>query len=318
VAYESYPNLAHNARAVSLAEYERMVAPVGRTGLTGGYTTTLPVYADSTGRQVKIRAGVGALVRGFRFTNLTETIVTIAENTSGSPRIDLLVLRMNRSAVSPNAFAINPFVIVGTPAATPSAPSPVTQDSPDGTGVWDFPLGDVKVANGAVTIAAADVTNRAWWTAETGYTCHSAARPPHGAGRQIYEGDTGRGYISTGSRWVPILDDAGVVTPTMATGWAPASLYLSRINGVTYLNGSVKRTGASLTPASATASVMTIPAGYQPRNNFTHSARVVHSGADAAMRILTTGAINVDLFGAGCATNQFIDLASACWPVAIS
>ncbi len=108
----------------------------------------LQPYGDSSGRQVKVRAGA-AWVRGHYYENDAEETIALAANASGNPRIDRVVVRADFTANT-----IDTVVIQGTPAASPSAPA-ITQS----TTVWDVPLAQVAVANGAATITAANVTD---------------------------------------------------------------------------------------------------------------------------------------------------------------
>lgn len=114
-------------------------------GVVGDPTTNdLKVYGDSTGMHAKIRVGTAKLVG--QWANATsESIVTIGPNGGGQPRVDRVVLRRD-----PVAASIDPFVIAGSPGATPVPPSLTAQD---------LPLALVAVAAGAVTIAGGNVTD---------------------------------------------------------------------------------------------------------------------------------------------------------------
>lgn len=111
----------------------------------------LEVFADSTGAQVKIHPGCAA-IKGFYFQSTEQETVTVAVNSSGNPRKDLVVLRLDTDADT-ITFAILP----GTPAASPSPPTP-TQDMDAGT--WELPLAEVRAEHGWLTIAADKVTDR--------------------------------------------------------------------------------------------------------------------------------------------------------------
>lgn len=123
-------------------------------GIVGTIADTTAVYADSTGMQVKIRSGKIATVHGHGwYSGSSDFTKTVTANASGSARVDLVVLRLSRST-----WAITAEVKAGTPGS--GVPPSLTQDAATtGAGVWEIPLATVAVANGAVTIAAGNVTN---------------------------------------------------------------------------------------------------------------------------------------------------------------
>jgi len=102
-------------------------------------------YADSSGRQVLVRTG-RAIVRGVFYENTTTKTVAIAANSTGSTRLDRIVLKLDPTANTVTAVA-------KTGSTSPPA---LTQDD---TGVWEMPLARVTVANGATGIAAGQVTD---------------------------------------------------------------------------------------------------------------------------------------------------------------
>lgn len=119
-------------------------------GVLGDFTSPQLIFGDSSGRQVKVAADRYALVRGHTWWS-GSTIVTksIGANSSGSTRIDLVVLRLSRTT-----WDVTVEVVAGTPGG--GAPSP-TQGAGT-TGTWELPLATVSVANGAASISAANVT----------------------------------------------------------------------------------------------------------------------------------------------------------------
>ena len=102
---------------------------------------------------VDVLAGAALVEGGLYLSDATETLA-IAANSSGNPRIDTVILRKDDIAQT-----IRLVVKQGTPAVTPAPPA-LTQTA--GT-MWEIPLADVAVANGFVSIAAADLTPRAEW-----------------------------------------------------------------------------------------------------------------------------------------------------------
>lgn len=149
MAESSWPNPA-DGRSVDDVQYEKLAAYYGGTGgVMGEFSSPQLVYGDSSGMQIKIGADRHALVRGHVWWS-GSTIVTkaIAANASGSTRVDLVVLRLDRAT-----WAVNLVVLTGTPGS--GAPSPTQWTGT--TSVWDLPLATVTVASGAVTISAGSV-----------------------------------------------------------------------------------------------------------------------------------------------------------------
>lgn len=111
----------------------------------------LTVQANSPAAANVVVTPGSALVEGTWYQNTANNTLTIAANGSGNPRIDTVVLRKDYSAQT-----VRLAVKQGTPAVTPAPPG-LTQT--DGT-LWEIPLADIAVANGFVSIAAADITPR--------------------------------------------------------------------------------------------------------------------------------------------------------------
>jgi hypothetical protein len=111
------------------------------------YLNGLEVYADSTGRQVKVRTG-GAWAYGAMYLNTAEVILPIAVN-AGATRIDSVVVRFQWT--TDQVFL---FVVAGTPGGGP----PSLAASPGFA--WDLELARITVATGFVTLAGGTVENR--------------------------------------------------------------------------------------------------------------------------------------------------------------
>lgn len=123
------------------------------SGVIRGFGNDFQTIGDSSGMQVKTNTGE-CWMRGHYGISTAQQTLSINSNSSGNPRIDIVVLRVH--------FANNNIVldvVQGTPAASPTAPSP-TQN----TSMWETKLADVAVANGAVTITAGNVTDRRVYT----------------------------------------------------------------------------------------------------------------------------------------------------------
>lgn len=118
-------------------------------GVMGDFTSPQLIYGDSSGRQIKVAADRYALVRGHIWWSGSSIVtVPIAANSSGSTRIDLIVLRLSRTT-----WDVTLTVIQGTPGAG----NPSGTQNTGTTGVWDLSLALVTVTNGAATITAGNV-----------------------------------------------------------------------------------------------------------------------------------------------------------------
>lgn len=149
----SYPFDAENSSGgspvVSQTQWQAMALqwghdhidfPLANTGYTGNQ---LPFVLGANGRTLTIGAG-SASVGGFYYQLSGSATFTIAANSTGQGRIDLIVLRADMSK-----SAVNMAVVQGTPAATPVEPKPVRRSG----GIWEMPLYAVTVPanNGSLT-----------------------------------------------------------------------------------------------------------------------------------------------------------------------
>lgn len=208
----SYPS---STVAIDDAGREALGNAQRASGVAGTPADPAPIFADSTGQQVKIRAGLRAWVRGrvWESDPATDTGMAVPPNGSGLPRTDRFVLRLYRS--SWNVLAD---IVTGTPSASPQPPA-LTQDL-DGAGVYEIPLARWTVANGFANVAAADVVNEAWYPQPSGLVaCRSTTRPYGNArtiGRPIYEYDTGQFRRWDGTDWT-FWRPRGVLSATSTT-----------------------------------------------------------------------------------------------------
>lgn len=98
--------------------------------------------------QVQITPGAALVNGGWYYTN-DDVNVTIAANTSGNPRIDLLILRFNATAQT-----ITLVDLQGTPAGSPVPPTLTQTDTQ-----YEIPLAQIAVANLFATIVTANINN---------------------------------------------------------------------------------------------------------------------------------------------------------------
>jgi hypothetical protein len=281
------PNHGSPARSVTDAEYVRL-APWSSDGV---FPSASPVvYANSSGMQVHVRANQYALVRGHAWTSGTaEYNLTIGANASGSTRIDTVVLRLDRST-----WDVTAAVRQGTPGA--GAPA-LVRDTGD-TGLWEIPIADVTVPNGAASIAAGNVKARTLYQAGGARSCSALAdiQAALGPGDLVYETSTGR--------WIGWNGTAGQVLH-QDTGWQPYNPASSKfspggfplraraINGVAYIKGNVLVEGTvSIEAGSSEPKVAQLPAGFAPAQDHIWLAPIGQSAA-GRMRLYTSGLITI-------------------------
>lgn len=261
MAESSWPTAT--GTGVTGTTWEQMAVNFFGDGLFGTPNLADLVYADSTGRQVKIRANRLGGVRGFTWTSgpsdLTKPVT--ANASSGTTRIDRVVLGLNRSG----AWPVTAYVKAGT-AVTSNPQPPVLQQDPTsgGTGIFEIPLAKIgPLANGYTTVAATDITPEAWYLGPPSVTAKSGTMPPSVLGLRVYQSDTGITLIGTGTTFKAALDDSGWKPVTGNTGWQSA-MKVRKFNGLVTSNGfGFKRSGAALN-AGTDQTVGYIPVGYRP------------------------------------------------------
>lgn len=299
---------------VTDAAYERLMGPItgsGRYafGATSSQVTTPLIFADNSGRQVKALANQSAIVRGFRWeSGTTPPVVSLDANTSGSPRLDLIVLRLDRSN-----FTVRLGKTKGTPAATPTAPSAI-QDA-GSTGVYELPLATVKVASSGTTgqpfIQSTDVTDLDWWLAPPATVTVQGQNPPATPGAILHHVDTGRSYRGVGSSWV-LFGEAGPFTKlAVAASWTADNLYAQRVNGMVYFQGAVNTTVDR--QASTDVNICFLPAAYAPQHNLNAMCWMAPSQA-GRITIDTGGKVTVTAYGSLFPSGGLLIIPPLVWP----
>lgn len=258
MAQDSWPSPAHNGRAVTDTEYEKIAARFSGDGVYGDPGDTAVVAAGS-GLSVDVRAGIYASVRGHAWSAGTANVnLPVAANTSGQTRVDRVVLQLDRSV-----WTVRAVVKPGTPGG--SAPA-LTQAVGD-TGVYEVPLATVTVPTGAtsVTVARSEL-----YVGVRIRPCTSTTRNPTPApGEMCFETDTGRVRVWTGTSWIGVFDDSGtVLINATISGWTVTTdSVLQKRNGNVHLRlGSFQRTGAAVAGATESRLPVLIPAAYQHPN----------------------------------------------------
>lgn len=225
----AYPTPA--SMLTTMAQWEALFALMGSgviLGVGNEFTPTL----NSPGRQVVIDTGSAAL-RGF-ITNGSTTTATTAPTASGSPRIDRLVLRLDRTAVTA-ANWIKPVIIAGTPAGSnPAAPA----ISASLTGSWDLPICQYR-ANPDGSLS--NLVDERYWLAGPTTKMTSPSRPSASPPRMGIEADTHRLLWADGTTWLGITQDTGWVDLSLSSGFTQGSYSLATriFNGVGYVTGTI-------------------------------------------------------------------------------
>lgn len=302
----SYPRPGHNSGAVTNWEHELLAATAAPDGVFGAPGDPPVVYADGTGGlAVKIRAGKRGRLRGSVWdTGDSDIVVPLTANTSGSPRIDLIVARLDR----PAGYEVTEHVITGTPASSPTVPSPTRQITP--SGVYDLPLAAVRVESGASAITGDKVTPLHWWLGNDGQIrCTSSTRPPHSAGLVAWE--DGRLLVSTGTQWRTVAEATGWVSGTAASGWSAYIVRFRRVNGLVEADLQFRRVGGAITDLRADVQLGTVPAGYRPTNALTLPG--VYDGPRIARCSITSNGVITLVQHQGIQTGQTLNFSHAMW-----
>lgn len=181
------------SRVVSDVQYEQLVAAQYVDGQLGSPGDTPLVFADGSGRQVMLRSGRLAQLRGHGWSSgASNVVLAVGANTSGSTRTDLVVLGLSRST-----WEVTAYVKPGTPGAGP----PALQVDVGDIGIYEMPLAEVTVPVGAVVTTADQVKPRAWWARPDGVASAGVdTRPPSPwPGMHLWESNTD--YVWNGTIW---------------------------------------------------------------------------------------------------------------------
>jgi hypothetical protein len=164
MATRFFPFAAGDGATVLEDRWQAMARRWLSTGVLTGYLGELAVTADGGGMYVTAATG-GAWVEGFYFDSDAATALTVAAANATDPRIDRVVVRLDRAA---NTVAF--VVLTGTAAASPTPPALTQTD-----GLWELLLADVTVPAAAGVIVAGNVTDRRIFTRNLSEAAANAA-----------------------------------------------------------------------------------------------------------------------------------------------
>lgn len=272
------PNHGTPARSVTDAEYPHLAPWVADGVFQSGSDV---VYANSSGMQVHVRAGKYAIVRGHAwYSGTAEYNLTIAANSTGSTRVDTIVLRLDRST-----WDVTAAVRQGTAAAG----APTLQRDTGDTGLWEIPLADVTVPNAAASISAGNVKTRTLYQAGGARVCSSLTdvKAALAAGDLVYETSTGRWVGWNGTAGQVLYSDTGWVSLAPKSSKFVAGGYPLRaraVGGVAYVKGNVVVDGTVSVSSTSEPQVVQLPSALCPAADHIWAAPVGQS-AVARMRL---------------------------------
>jgi len=291
VAEVSWPAASYNSGAVTEAEYEKLAARFADDGvywLPAGAAAVTP----GAGLQVLVRANLLATVRGFAYDSGPDGVaLSIDSNSSGSTRIDRVVLRLDRST-----WEVRSAVSKGTPGAG----APVLVRDLWDIGVYEIPLATVTVPSGASSITSGNIAVAPLWVPSRSRVHLTSSRDPGPFPGQInYAVDLDAYERWNGSAWKTVIEDTGWVslTPNGPNGNAWSNNNISRIrrvNGRCHLRFSIQRwanSGLGTDDADGSAP-FTLPAEFRPTADEWGPA--FHSRSPVMVRVETSG--NVRLY----------------------
>ncbi|MEV7871514.1 hypothetical protein AB0P17_36690 [Streptomyces sp. NPDC088124] len=255
MAQDSWPSPEHNDRAVTDGEYEQLAARFSGDGVYGSPAGTQVVSAG-VGLTVAVRSGARASVRGHAWYSGTSTVtLPVAANSSGQTRTDRVVLRLDR-----DNWTVRAVIRQGTPGAG----APALVQSTGSSGLYEVPLALVTILSGAgsVTVARAEL----YVGARIRPALSTARNPEPDRGELVFETDTGRVRLWTGSAWQLVFAQSGVISvDSPIANWAigtPSVLEMK--NGAVHLRlGSFTRTAGTLDNVTPSRLPVLIPSAYR-------------------------------------------------------
>lgn len=266
MAEQYYPFDTGPGASVTQESWSRM-ARTFRPSAVGGdiSSTSLKVIPSASIRTSTIQPGEGFIL-GHQYVSDAPIDVTHVENTSGVPRIDLVVLRRDRPQQK-----IYPAVITGVPSANPEAPEPLGDhnafiSSLDPGDLFDIPLSRVRVDAGAATIPSSSYTDVRWMGAPAFTTGTSVTRNPYWGmrpfGSMHYEYDTRRWMGWDGYKWGIIAEQGPWRTYQPKIYWRYNSTNSMVLDNSWSTNGRWRYVGDNTVAFSITATLnSTIPSG---------------------------------------------------------
>lgn len=209
----SYPYVAQDVTDIEYGRLFREMA--GGDGVVGSHgDTSLEVYGDSSGMNVKVRSG-SAVLRGYMFYSTDNPATVAVSAASAGNRVDRVVLELNLSApLIPDRITLK--VLAGTSGS--STPPALTQTD---TGIYQISLATVNVDASVSSIAAGKVSStRTWLDQSVGQWASNALRPATPDKYKLGFNESIGGYeYWNGTAWVAL--SAVDLTSASVTGILP-------------------------------------------------------------------------------------------------
>ncbi|HEY9265515.1 MAG TPA: hypothetical protein VIQ11_13015 [Mycobacterium sp.] len=240
---------------VNQSDMSNLLAGFGGFGIVGAFNAGQCVATRVAGSRT-VSVAPGDLIGPGVFTSITATAqpTPSSANGTGSPRIDMLVLRLDWTT-SPGTATL---MIVEGGGAPPSLwAMPGTK--------FDIPIYQLTLQSGASDYAVAGIADKRVWVVDGQMIQLSGGVDPAAApGRMLFAPDTGLlqiGAIAGRWQYKPWTDTGWVdVAVTVPSGWSGKSVG-RKLNGVAEISIQWKRTGGS---ASGITLDSGLPEGWQP------------------------------------------------------
>lgn len=153
-------------RIYSSLDFSRVFRRLAKNGITLGDGGELEVTANDPADMTVIILDGSAWTEGTLLWNTDPQGLAIASNASGNPRIDRVIVKMDRNT---SAREMTLEIKQGTPALSPVPPS-LQRDST----VWEISLAQVLVASGAAQVLQGDITDERYDPDVCGLSIHPA------------------------------------------------------------------------------------------------------------------------------------------------
>lgn len=123
-----------------------------KDGVTYDQDEGLEVYSSGSDMVSRIKIG-GAFIQGYNYEQDEEVELLHDTETSGSNRIDRVVLRLD---ISDEGRKIEPTILKGTPSSSPQPPE-LTQDLTNEK-IYEYSLAQVLIETGQAQIGVGNIT----------------------------------------------------------------------------------------------------------------------------------------------------------------
>lgn len=255
----------------------------GASGVIAGKASELAPSINSGARTVSLAAG-SALVRGFYVNNAAATATAVPTASAGD-RVDRLVLRLDRTAVTAPNW-VKPVIIQGTSG---SSTPPAIQATDNAS--WDEPMFRwTTKADGTLT----GLVDERRLIGGQFSTFRSTTRPAASPPRMGRETDTARLLVADGSQWAPVIADTGFVNITVTGNWKAGGLLpqIRCVGSVVYLRGSIERTVNTLQSTDTNSPFASIGSPFRPVGNHTWS-HLTSAASPTRLNVSPAGALAV-------------------------